>query len=122
MAMQASAKKDPQGAERRRSQRVLLVIPVEVAWSANGSLRVKERAETEEVNTHGALLRMKTQLSPATKFELTHLQTQRSTEAQVVGVRSPTLEGLHRVAVELAATSEAFWGVSIPPLAGAVRD
>ncbi len=106
-------------AEQRRSQRVLLVIPVEVRWTLQDGVRVTEHAETEEVNAHGALLRMKTHLRISTEMELSRPRTHQSAKAKVVGIRGEAGPGwLNPVAVELAAPSETFWGVSIPPLPG----
>ena len=100
-------------AERRRSMRVLLAIAVKVSWKAESGEQVKEEAETEEVNAHGAILRMKTQPPATREIELVHCGTGSSSTARVVALRNPTPEGLHRVAVELSAPVETFWGISI---------
>lgn len=42
--------------ERRRNQRFLLIVPLEVMWQVKERARVKRRAETEVVNAHGGLL------------------------------------------------------------------
>ncbi len=107
----------PPGAERRRSQRVLLVIPVEVAWTTAEGLRVAENAETEVVNAHGALLRMKTFLPISVEVELMRPRTRQSALARVVWTGDLAEEDeWTRIAVELAVPSETFWGVSIPPI------
>lgn len=116
-ALTPTANTPPSGAERRRSQRVLLVIPVEVAWSTREGLRVQEHAETEVVNAHGALLRMKTLLPISEEVELIRPRTSQLTRARVVWAGDVAEEDeMTRVAVELAVPSETFWGVSIPPL------
>ncbi|MFQ5662537.1 MAG: PilZ domain-containing protein [Terriglobia bacterium] len=102
-------------AERRRSQRVLLVIPVEATWETQQGICVQP-AETEEVSAHGALLRMKALLPLPKEFELTHRKTRQSTRARVVEIRAGERDGMKRIAVELAVPSETFWGISIPPL------
>ncbi len=105
------------GAERRRSQRVLLVIPVEVTWTTRDGRRLKENAETQVVNAHGALLRMKTTLPLSAEVELTRPRTQQSVLARVVWAGDVAEQDeMPRVAVELAVPSETFWGVSIPPI------
>ncbi len=113
----STAKIPPSGVERRRSQRVLLVIPVEVAWTTKEGQRFKEDAETQVVNAHGALLRMKTALAISAEVELTRPRTRQSTRARVVWTGDVVEEDeMTRVAVELAVPSETFWGVSIPPI------
>ncbi len=102
--------------ERRRSERVLLVVPVDVAWVKQGGARVQESAETEEVNAHGALLRMSAPLPLKTLVVLTHRITNKSTPAQVVRTCPGQEDGKPRIAVELEEPSETFWGVSIPPI------
>ena len=45
--------------EHRRSKRFLVRVVTEVKWRGPGGVRIKEKAHAEEVNAHGALLRMK---------------------------------------------------------------
>jgi hypothetical protein len=81
-----------------------------------GGERVKEAAETEEVNAHGALLRMRAHLPLKTLVVLTHRITNKSTAARVVRTSPAQEDGKLRIAVELDEPSETFWGVSIPPI------
>lgn len=109
----------PAESDRRRSTRVLLVIPVEVAWTSKDGLQVQEHAETEVVSQHGALLRMGTRLAPGTQLDLRRPNTGHASKAKVVGVGNPSSDGLARVAVELTSPSDSFWGVSFPHLSPA---
>lgn len=103
------------GAERRRSQRVLLVIPLEVAWTSASGVRVLEHAETEIVNAHGALMRMKAKLPRGTQVELSRPKTQEKVPARVVFIGQEGSDGLWRAGVEFPAPNEKFWGVTMPP-------
>ena len=103
------------GSERRRSTRVLLVIPVEVAWTSPNGVRVQEHAETEVVNVHGALLRTKARLPKGSVVELTRLRTHEKTRGRVVFTSESGLDGLFRAGVELDMPGEKFWGVILPP-------
>lgn len=103
------------GSGRRRSQRVLLVIPVEVTWTSSSGVRVQEHAETEVVNAHGALLRMKAHLPRGAAVELTRLRTHEKARGQVVFASEAGPGGFYHIGVELAVPSEAFWGVTLPP-------
>ncbi len=103
------------GVNRRRSQRVYLLIPLEVSWTTLENVQVKEPAETEEVNAHGALLWVKTPLPAGTRVKLTHGHTGNSTIARVVAERILRPTGHRQVSVELAVPSYTFWGVNFPP-------
>lgn len=103
------------GSEHRRSARVLLVIPVEVAWTTPSGVRVQEHAETEIVNAHGALLRLKARLPRGAAVELTRARTHEKTQARVVFTSEHGADGLFRAGVELAVPGEKFWGVILPP-------
>jgi hypothetical protein len=107
---------NPTQTDRRRSQRVHLAIPVEVGWTQEDGSPVSEHAETEVLNAYGALLRMKPHLPIPIDVELSKPREGLSTPARVVGFRKPTPKGLLGVAVELAAPSQTFWGISFPPV------
>lgn len=100
--------------ERRRSQRVLLVVPVQVVWKSDDGVEVKENAETEVVSAHGALLRMKAPITLAREVQIIRASQRLSASARVVGMYPARADGLVRVAVELGVPSETFWGVTIP--------
>ncbi len=104
--------------DRRRSQRVLIVIPVSVSWTTKDGVRVKEEAHTEVVSRHGALLRLKGSLPVGLQLELNRHTTGRSSHAKVVWSGKPDADGMGRVAVELTETSDEFWGVYLPPTPG----
>ena len=101
-------------ADRRRSERVLLVVQLEVAWERPDGSKLKDHAETELVSAHGALLRLKSQLAGVKEVELIRKHPPLSTRARVVNTFPVGADGLVRVAVELAVPSHAFWGLVIP--------
>ena len=115
----ASAKdkseKVPTGAELRRSQRVLLAIPVGVAWAGQSGDRVEEQAVTEIVNAHGALLRMKAPVALGTEVEVIHGHTKKTSKAVVVYNEQPEKGKRAGVGLELEEASQRFWGITIPP-------
>jgi hypothetical protein len=129
---------------RRRSERVLLAVPLEVSWTTNTGARVVKRAKTEVVNAHGALLRLKTSIPTETNVRLTRIfpepeitfdlkpaptgsradgaqpQEPPTGSARVVWARDPEPpDGLARVGVELYVPSQKFWGISFPVTATA---
>ena len=108
----------PAEKDRRRSQRVLIVIPVLVAWTNKDGIRIKEEAHTEVVSRHGAMLRLKGSMQVGSEVEVSRPQVQQATRGKVVWVGKPDAEGIGRVAVELSETSDEFWGVYLPPTPG----
>lgn len=109
-------KRPSERAAQRRSQRVLLVVPVQVVWTTKDGVRVQEAAQTEVVNQHGALLKMEASLAVGTRVEISRPAVGRSLKARVVGSFSPGKDGLPRVAIELLVPTVDFWGISFPPL------
>ncbi len=105
---------EPSGAERRRSARVRLAVPLKAMWTNEQGGQVSEHAETEVFNAQGGLLCMKTGLPIPMEIQLTNPQTQEIARARVVGFRESRPKGVLRVAVELTSASQTFWGVSFP--------
>ena len=114
---QVDAVAKPAESDRRRSSRVMLIIPVEIKWMTKDGPWVQEHADTEVVSQHGAMLRMKSRLSPGTQVEVRRPAVGLSVKAKVVGVGNPSSDGLARVAVEMLSPNDTFWGVSFPPMA-----
>ncbi len=112
-----SAKTQVGEAERRRSQRVLLIVQVEVSWVSKDGIKVKEHAETEVVSQHGAMLKMETKLTVGAQMEITRPVLSKTLKARVVGTSNPGQDGMARVAIELLSPSDNFWGISFPPVA-----
>ena len=103
-------------ADRRRSQRVRLAVPVDVAWKTSDGARHSEHAKSEVVSAYGGVLQMNEPYPPLKQVvELSHPSTHRSCRARVVWVMEPENDESARVAVELAIPSQAFWGISFPP-------
>ena len=98
-----------QASDKRRSVRYALDIPLDVAWRGPDNVLATEPAETLEVNSYGAVLRMTTHPPDGTRIELTNRLSQEVASAQVAGVRPSKMGG---VAVELLMPSETFWGIT----------
>ena len=107
---------NPTGAQRRRSQRVHLAVPLNVVWKTSDGVRHSAHAKSEVVNAYGGLLQMNEPYPPIKQVvELSHLPKHQSSRARVVWVMEPEDGKSARVAVELAIPSQAFWGISFPP-------
>jgi hypothetical protein len=93
------------GAEARRSERVLLVVPV--LLESNG---MSHAAKTVVVNRHGALV-----LSPASYPEqsevvVTHLETRQRVRCRVAWCGGPDGQGRHKIGLELLEERPELWG------------
>lgn len=113
-AREESSPPSRDGREKRRSQRVLLVIPVEVSWTSSDGEYIQEQAHTEVVNAHGCLLRMTTDKFIPLALEVNNPQTRAAAKARVVCFRGAR-EGAVEFAVELHSPNQTLWGISIPP-------
>ncbi len=100
----------PARLERRRSQRIPMVKPVEVAWHTEEGIYVKARAQTEEVSAHGALLRAEHDLPVRGVVALKQGTATNWAMARVARCCPTRPDGQTQVAVELTVPSEAFWG------------
>lgn len=98
--------------ETRRSPRVFWQTPVIVIWAAQGGLIVREYAETEMVNAHGALLRLETAHRSGKHIDLLDPRSKESKAARVVWSRKETANTA-RAGVELDTPSETFWGIVV---------
>ena len=98
--------------EKRRGSRFPVVVFVEAKWPTLGGETVKETAQATEVSAIGGLLDMKAYPRVGSEIELTNLLSSQTVKARVVGTRLPRGGGAPKVAVELLAPSETFWGLN----------
>jgi hypothetical protein len=108
---QAKAAISPSRAERRRSQRILIIKTVELAWHLGDGTYVTRQAETEVVSAHGALLQIRGHVPEDTSVALRCSPEANWEMARVIDSYVPQPEGWTPVTVELTVPNEAFWGV-----------
>ena len=101
------------GEERRRSQRVMIRVPVTLSLQVAGQT-VTIRAETVAVNDHGAMLLCSRILAAGTKLELQNDRTRQKLPCRVTRAPQESPEGF-LIPVEFAASSPGFWQISFPP-------
>ena len=104
--------KDP-AAERRRSQRVVIRIPVKLHFTLENKEQVLE-ARTVVVNDHGALLICSRVFPTGTRVEVENLRNARRQTGRVLRVARITDLGFE-VPVEFDAVAHGFWGIAFPP-------
>lgn len=105
--------KAPRGEERRRSQRVMLRVPVRAHLTAQGKPLIIE-AHTLVVNSHGAMLCLAQNLEVNTRMEVEHKGTKERRWGRVTRQPQASPEG-YLVPVEFDDPSGDFWHVSFPP-------
>jgi hypothetical protein len=101
------------GEERRRSQRVILRIPVTLRLMVAGKVVVVPAA-TVSVNDHGAMLLCKRSLDAQAIVEMENDRTDEKMQCRVTRTPMENAEG-YLIPVEFAKPAPMFWRISFPP-------
>jgi PilZ domain len=101
-------------ANRRRSERVVLRIAVVVLAENEERKQIQEQAETQVVNAHGGLMRMRTHLHVGQSFLLSNPGKNMEMSCRVVRVEDEGME-FYKVAFEFDRPAGNFWPVTFPP-------
>src|SRR6266446_7536081 len=101
-------------ANRRRSQRVLMTIPVRVSGQTGVGLRFEEETQTRAISAHGALILVSTQVYRGQRLTLSNVQTKAALECVVAHIDRHHREH-PQVGVEFMLPNPMFWHVAFPP-------
>ena len=101
-------------ADRRRSQRVLMKIPVRLSVQAGAALLSEEQTHTLAVSAHGALIAVSAPLYRGQRLTLSNVQTKGALECVVVHIDRFPGEQM-QVGVEFLLPNPTFWHVAFPP-------
>jgi len=101
-------------ANRRRSQRVLMKIPVRVSGQAGAASLFEEDTHTLAISAHGALIVVAVPVYRGQRFTLSNVQTNAALECVVVHVDKVPGEQT-QVGVEFMLPNPTFWRVAFPP-------
>ena len=99
--------------DRRRSQRVVIRVPVNVKVTTDGQ-SLSFPAHTVAVNDQGAMLAAPRTLPAETQLELTNERTRQTAKARVTRTPPESSEGF-LIPVEFVAPAPGFWQISFPP-------
>lgn len=99
---------------RRRSERVMLQVPLTVLTHSMDHKPVKEETTTLVVNAHGGLMKLRTEVSVGMPLVLLNHATGKQEAARVVRLERPPGEPF-AVAFEFNQPSPKFWPVVFPP-------
>jgi hypothetical protein len=101
-------------ANRRRSQRVLMTIPVRVSGQNGVGLPFEEETHTRAISAHGGLILVSTLVNRGQRLTLSNVQTKAALECVVAHIDRH--QGGHpQVGVEFMLPNPIFWHVAFPP-------
>lgn len=98
----------------RRSERLLLDVPVVICGGPADHPAFREETFTVTVSAHGALLMMATKVTLGQRLVVMNPHNWEEREARV-SYLGPDRAGLAQVAVEFLQPAPEFWAVNTPP-------
>jgi hypothetical protein len=101
-------------ANRRRSQRVLMTVPVRVSGQTGLGSPFQEDTQTRAISAHGGLILVSTQVSRGQRLTLSNLQTRAALECVVAHIAKHQ-DSEPQVGVEFMLPNPIFWHVAFPP-------
>ena len=102
-------------ANRRRSQRVLMKLPVRISAQAGAPSFFEEDTYTLAISAHGALIVVTAPVYRGQRFTLSNVQTNGALECIVAHVDKAPGEQTTKVGVEFMLPNQTFWRVAFPP-------
>ena len=112
--MDQLASQERPGSSRRRSQRVLLHVPVVVQRKTDSGPPFQEDTQTLVINAHGALITLATALGIGNRLVLVNKKAGDAQECRVVYVGAEQ-SGKTQVGVEFTEPAPHFWHIAFPP-------
>ena len=101
-------------ANRRRSQRVLMTIPVRVSGRIGAGEPFVEDTRTRAISAHGALILLSAQVHRGQRLTLSNVQTKAALECVVAHI-DRRQRNQPQVGVEFLLPNPMFWHVAFPP-------
>lgn len=99
---------------KRRSERVVLTVPVVVSVRTVDGRMKSAKAKTQVVNAHGGLLLSDLQVFTGQEFDLSNPKTGATKRCRVVRAEQSDAQG-YSVAFQFDEPAANFWPVSFPP-------
>ncbi|MGD0907029.1 MAG: PilZ domain-containing protein [Candidatus Acidiferrales bacterium] len=101
------------GEERRRSQRVIIRVPVNLVATIRDQ-KISVSAHTVAVNIHGAMLLCPRPLDAETQVEIQNERTRQRATGRVTRAPRESSEG-YLIPVEFSTPTPSFWQITFPP-------
>ena len=99
---------------QRRSQRILLSIPVIISGQQSSGAPFTERTRTLVVNAHGALIELREPVLVGQSLRVSNVATNEEMNCKVVDI-NPGHANLPEIGIEFAEPCPRFWRVAFPP-------
>ncbi|HET9995130.1 MAG TPA: hypothetical protein VFQ18_06975 [Candidatus Acidoferrum sp.] len=99
---------------RRRSQRVLMQVPVRLRGKDAQGQDFEESTETLAINAHGALVLLSARVTSGGVIVMRHNKTEEEQECHVAFL-GPVRGGKAEIGLEFSVPRPAFWRVAFPP-------
>jgi hypothetical protein len=104
---------DGTDAERRKSRRFPVVVPIEVSWRGTDGIAVKEDAVARQVNANGGFLKMSNYPVLGSRVTLANFLSAQTAEARVLAAPDSRQGVANGIIIELIVPNESFWGVDL---------
>src|ERR1700736_560756 len=101
-------------ANRRRSQRVLMTMPVRISGQSGVGLHFEEETQTRAISAHGALIPVSTKVCRGQRLTLSNIHTKAALECVVAHIEK-SQSSQPQVGVEFMLPNPVFWHVAFPP-------
>ena len=105
----------PKYEKRRRSQRLILRVPIIAYRSQEQGSPFSEGTHTLVVSAHGALINLAAKVVADQKLALKHGLTGDEQECRVVFTRGNSMIGPTEVGIEFQQPAPNFWRIALPP-------
>jgi hypothetical protein len=99
---------------QRRSQRILLAVPVCLMGKDSAGIGFSVETQTMIVNAHGALIVLAIPVVVGQSLTIRNLRTQEELACTVVYVNARPMQG-PEVGINFASSCPRFWRVAFPP-------
>jgi hypothetical protein len=100
---------------RRRSERLLLTVPIRVEGVDSSGQKFIENTRTLVINRHGARIQLKRAVGVGAKLKIVNLVGNRDAEFRVVGPTQPMNDQGSEWGVECTDEKRNIWGIDFPP-------
>jgi hypothetical protein len=108
------SEKENSDAERRRSERVFLLVGIYVQGVTSDGKAFREKTHTLAVNAHGALISLSYDVRAGDCITLTHAMTEEQQTCRVVYTK-PLAGNLRAAGAEFLKPAPRFWQIDFPP-------
>ena len=99
---------------RRRSQRVLMQVRIQVSGNDAQGRYFREETDTLAINAHGALILLHARITSGSMLKLQNNRTKEEQECHVVFL-GPVRGEKAEIGLEFSAPRPQFWRVAFPP-------